>query len=73
MPNLLQALTIFALGCALIHTGRAYAGATTVLLSATALMLSLTLGNLLCHRLGLPSGSAEAGLLSWPPPDPRGQ
>ncbi|MDP4004571.1 hypothetical protein [Methylobacterium sp. NEAU K] len=69
MPNLLPAFTIFALGCLLIHIGRAYARATTVLLSATALMLSLTLGSLLCHRLGLPSGSAEAGALYWPAPD----
>jgi len=66
MPDLLPALTIFAFGCLLIHAGRAYARATTLLLSATALMLSLTLGSLLCQRLGLPSGSAEAGLLYWP-------
>ena len=63
---MLPALTIFAFGCVLIYAGRTYARATTVLLSTTALMLSLTLGTLLCQRIGLPSGSAEAGAPFWP-------
>jgi hypothetical protein len=61
VQHLLPAFTIFACGCVLIYAGRAYARATTVLLSATALMLSLTLGTVLCQRVGLPTGSAEAG------------
>jgi hypothetical protein len=58
MQHLLPALGIFAWGCLLIHLGRAYARATTVLLSATALMLSVTLGTVLCQRAGLPEGVA---------------
>ncbi|MGH1570151.1 hypothetical protein ACRAWG_05145 [Methylobacterium sp. P31] len=61
MQHLFPAFTIFAFGCLLIHVGRAYARATTMLLSATALMLSLTLGTVLCQRIGL----AEAGAPSW--------
>ena len=61
MPHLPPALAIFLCGCALIHIGRPYARATTVLLSATALMLSVTLGTVLCQRMGLPLGMAEAG------------
>ncbi|MHB2210506.1 hypothetical protein [Methylobacterium sp. CM6257] len=62
MQHLFPAFTIFAFGCLLIHVGRAYARATTMLLSATALMLSLTLGTVLCQRIGL----AEAGVPPWP-------
>ncbi len=65
MQHLFPAFTIFAFGCLLIHVGRAYARATTMLLSATALMLSLTLGTVLCQRIGLPAGSVEAGASSW--------
>lgn len=64
--DLTPILIVFVLGCLLIHAGRAYARATTLFLSATALMLSLTVGGALCDRLGLPSGSAEAGDLFWP-------
>ncbi|MCJ2050599.1 hypothetical protein [Methylobacterium sp. J-070] len=67
MQHLLPAFTIFAFGCLLIQAGRAYARATTVLLSATALMLSLTLGTVLCQRIGLPTGTAEAGAPYGPP------
>ena len=66
MQTLTPVLIVFVLGCLLIHAGRSYARATTILLSATALMLSLTVGGLLVDRLGLPSGSAEAGDLFWP-------
>ncbi|GJE10917.1 MULTISPECIES: hypothetical protein [Methylobacterium] len=66
MQHLLPAFTIFTVGCVLIYAGRAYARVTTVLLSTTALMLSLTLGTVLCQRIGLPSGSAEAGAPFWP-------
>lgn len=66
MRDLTPLLIVFVLGCLLIHAGRAYAHATTLLLSATALMLSLTVGGALCDRLGVPSGSAEAGDLFWP-------
>ena len=61
MQHMLPALTIFAVGCGLIYAGRTYARATTALLSTTALMLGLTLGTVLCQRIGLPSGSAEDG------------
>jgi hypothetical protein len=71
VQHLFQAITIFACGCVLIHAGRAYARATTVLLSTTALMLSLTLGTVLCQRIGLPTGSAEAGVLLYGPPTGR--
>ena len=54
MSHLLPAFAIFASGCVLIHASRAYARATTMLLSATALMLSVTLGTVLCQRLGPP-------------------
>lgn len=66
MHTLTPLLIVFVLGCLLIHAGRAHARATTILLSATALMLSLTVGGALCDRLGVPSGSAEAGDLFWP-------
>lgn len=66
MPDLMPILIVFVLGCLLIHAGRAHARATTLLLSATALMLSLTVGGLVFDRLGIPSGSAEAGDLYWP-------
>ncbi|MCJ2088769.1 hypothetical protein MKK88_22705 [Methylobacterium sp. E-005] len=52
MSHLLPPLAIFACGCLLIHAGRAYARATTMLLSATALTLSVTLGTVLCQRIG---------------------
>lgn len=61
MQHLFQAVAIFAFGCLLIHAGRAYARATTLLLSATALMLSVTLGTVLCERFGLPGRSVAAG------------
>ena len=67
MPDLMPVLIVFVLGCLLIHAGRAHARATTLLLSATALMLSLTVGGLVFDRLGIHSGSAEAGDLYWPP------
>ena len=57
MQHLLQAVAIFAFGCLLIHVGRAYARATTFLLSATALMLSVTLGTVLCQRISVPGRS----------------
>lgn len=66
MHDLTPILIVFVLGCLLIYAGRAHARATTVLLSATAVMLSLTVGGLLFDRLGVPSGSAEAGDLFWP-------
>ena len=66
MHDLTPLLIAFVLGCLLIHAGRAHAQATTLLLSATALMLSLTVGGLLFDKLGVPSGSAEAGDLFWP-------
>ena len=66
MRDLTPLPIVFVLGCLLIHAGRAYARATTLLLSATALMLSLTVCGALCDRLGVPSGSAEAGDLFWP-------
>ncbi|MCJ2070087.1 hypothetical protein MKK75_14995 [Methylobacterium sp. J-030] len=52
MSHLLEPVAIFACGCLLIHAGRAYARATTVLLSATTLMLGVTLGTVLCQRIG---------------------
>jgi hypothetical protein len=61
VQHLLPAFTIFAFGCLLIHVGRPYARATTVLLSATALMLSVTLGTTLYRRIGQPAASAAAG------------
>ncbi|MEE7438512.1 hypothetical protein [Methylobacterium oryzae] len=61
MQHLFQAVAIFAFGCLLIHAGRAYARATTLLLSATALMLSVTLGTVLCQRIGLPGRSVAVG------------
>ena len=67
-PDLAPAAIAFVLGCLLIHAARAHARLTTVLLSATALMLCATVGGVLCERLGLPSGSAEAGTLFWPQP-----
>ncbi|GJE47740.1 hypothetical protein GOFOIKOB_0765 [Methylobacterium tardum] len=73
MQHLLQALAIFSFGCVLIHVGRPYARATTFLLSATALMLSVTLGTVLCQRIGLPMGTAEAGAPSWLSPGPIDQ
>ncbi len=66
MHDLTPLLVAFVLGCLLIHIGRAHAKATTILLSATAVMLSLTVGGLLADRFGLPSGSPEAGDLFWP-------
>ncbi|MGN8094508.1 hypothetical protein [Methylobacterium sp. 22177] len=61
MQHLFQAVAIFAFGCLLIHAGRAYARATTLLLSATALMLSVTLGTVLWQRIGVPGRSVAAG------------
>jgi hypothetical protein len=58
VQHLLQAFAIFAFGCLLIHVGHAYARATTVFLSATALMLSVTLGTVLCQRISQPAPSA---------------
>ncbi|WCS23539.1 hypothetical protein LOK46_20525 [Methylobacterium sp. NMS14P] len=60
MQHLFQAVAIFAFGCLLIHAGRAYARATTLLLSATALMLSVTLGTVLCQRIGVPGRAVAA-------------
>jgi hypothetical protein len=68
LPDPAAALVAFVLGCLLIHAARAHARATTVLLAATALVLCATVGGVLCDRLGLPSGSAEAGVLFWPHP-----
>lgn len=65
MTHLLPAFAIFASGCVLIYAGRAYARATTVLLSATALMLSLTLGTVLLRRIGVPPGTAGTGIMLY--------
>jgi hypothetical protein len=60
VQHLLPAFAIFASGCLLIHVGRAYARATTMLLSGTALMLSVTLGTVVCQRIGQPVRSVAS-------------
>ncbi|MCJ2135396.1 hypothetical protein MKK69_15270 [Methylobacterium sp. J-026] len=62
MSHLFPAIAIFAFGCLLIHVGRAYARATTLMLSATALMLSVALGTVVCQRIGVPGGRAMPSL-----------
>ncbi len=64
LSHLFPAIAIFASGCLLIHVGRAYARATTVMLSATALMLSVALGTVLCQRIGGPGGPGAPSLAS---------